>query len=158
MYKGMAFSPQTKITAAIGAADTNIPVESASLLPDAPNVAVIGTDIEGETIIYSGKTSSALTGCIRGAEGAAKAWEADTAVARNFTNLDYQALINNICDLQAFIGYTDPDVYGIEADFQNNKFTRLAGAAGGTAGAGFDGINAFGGRKRCVIAPKGLLC
>src|SRR5690606_41455783 len=46
------------------------------------------------------------------------------------------------------------DVYGVEIDFVNNKFTRLAGAVGKTPGADFDSINAFGGRRRCNLADR----
>lgn len=50
-------------------------------------------------------------------------------------------------ELAGYIGYTDNDIYGLEADYINNKFTRLAGAAGKTAGASFDSVNAYGGRR-----------
>lgn len=57
-----------------------------------------------------------------------------------------------IFDLKAYIGYTDSDIYGLEADFENNLFTRLAGAVGKNPGADFDVINAFGGRRRCAVS------
>ena len=44
------------------------------------------------------------------------------------------------------------DVYGIEIDIPNNKFTRLAGAIGKNAGTDFDGVSIFGNRKRCIVA------
>lgn len=62
-----------------------------------------------------------------------------------------------LADLKAYIGYTDSDIYGIEADFENNKFTRLAGAAGKNPGSDFDNIRAFGGRKRCNLADDGTV-
>ena len=58
-------------------------------------------------------------------------------------------------ELAGYIGYTDNDIYGLEADFENNKFTRLAGAVGKTAGADFDGVNAYGGRRRCNLSDSG---
>ena len=64
---------------------------------------------------------------------------------------DIQALEKEIADLKAYVGYSDGDIYGVEVDFENKKFTRLAGAVNRSAGSGFDGINAFGGRKRCNI-------
>lgn len=45
----------------------------------------------------------------------------------------------------------------MEANFENNKFTRLAGSVGKTAGADFDSINAFGGRRRCNVANDGTV-
>ena len=68
---------------------------------------------------------------------------------------DIQELQKQIADLEAFIGYTDEDIFGVEVDFVNKKFTRLAGAVNRTAGAGFDSINAFGGRKRCNLTNDG---
>ena len=35
---------------------------------------------------------------------------------------DIQDLQNQVSDLQAFVGYTDDDIYGVEADFKNRKF------------------------------------
>lgn len=70
---------------------------------------------------------------------------------------DIQELQEQIADLQAFIGYVDEDIYGLEVDFMNNKFTRLAGAKNRTAGTGFDNINAFGGRKRCIMTNDGVV-
>lgn len=68
---------------------------------------------------------------------------------------DIQALEAEIADLKAFVGYTDGDIYGVEVDFVNKKFTRLAGAVNRTPGEGFDGINCFGGRKRCNLTNDG---
>lgn len=70
---------------------------------------------------------------------------------------DIEDLQAQITELQAFVGYTEEDIYGLEVDFINNKFTRLAGAANRTAGEGFDDINAFGGRKRCIMTNDGVV-
>ena len=68
---------------------------------------------------------------------------------------DIQELQKQIADLEAFIGYSADDIYGVEVDFVNKRFTRLSGAANRTPGAGFDSINAFGGRKRCNLTNDG---
>ena len=68
---------------------------------------------------------------------------------------DITDLQNQISDLQAFIGYTDNDIYGVEVDFVNKKFTRLAGAVGKTGGTSFDSVHCFGGRKRCNMTNEG---
>lgn len=96
MYKGIPFSPQTMLTGAIGAGDTVIPVADISAFPDAPNYATIGTDADGETILYSAKTDAALSGCTRGVEGTAKSWPSGSVIGRNFTNKDFSALQANI--------------------------------------------------------------
>lgn len=70
---------------------------------------------------------------------------------------DIQDLQKQISDLQAFVGYTDKDIYGVEVDFKNKKFTRLAGAVSMTPGAAFDAVKAFGGRKRCNVADDGTV-
>jgi hypothetical protein len=43
----------------------------------------------------------------------------------------------------------------VEVDFKNRAFKRLAGAVNKTPGAMFDGIKAFGGRKRCIVTDTG---
>lgn len=68
---------------------------------------------------------------------------------------DIQELENEIADLKAFVGYSDSNIYGVEVDFENKKFTRLAGAVNRSAGSGFDNIKAFGGRKRCNLTNDG---
>jgi hypothetical protein len=66
-------------------------------------------------------------------------------------------LNDKVSDLQAFIGYTDVDIFGVEVDFVSKTFTRLAGAVNKTAGAMFDNIKAFGGRKRCNVSNGGMV-
>lgn len=58
-------------------------------------------------------------------------------------------------ELAGYIGYIDNDIYGLEADFENCIFRRLAGAVGKTAGADFDSVNAYGGRRRCNLSDDG---
>lgn len=52
---------------------------------------------------------------------------------------------------------TDINTFGIEADMQNNTFTRIANSVGKTAGADFNVVNAFGGRKRCNLTDSGIV-
>lgn len=68
---------------------------------------------------------------------------------------DINALQAEITDIQSYIGYTDADIYGVEVDFKNKKFTRLAGAVGKTPGDAFNGVKAFGDRKRCNVTDEG---
>ncbi|MDZ5560902.1 hypothetical protein [Enterococcus cecorum] len=71
------------------------------------------------------------------------------------TKMDIQQVRAEIEDLQGFVGYNDADVYGVEVDMVNKTFKRLAGAVNRTPGTGFDTINAFGGRKRCILTNEG---
>lgn len=58
-------------------------------------------------------------------------------------------------ELAEYIDCTDNDIYGLEADFENMSFTRLAGAVGKEAGNDFDSVNAYGGRRRCNLSDSG---
>lgn len=68
---------------------------------------------------------------------------------------DVQILQTQINDLQGYLGFTDPDIFGVEVDFRNKRFTRLAGAVNKTPGDAFNSINMFGGRKRCNVTNDG---
>src|SRR5699024_2867664 len=62
-----------------------------------------------------------------------------------------------ISDIQAYVGYNDEQIVGIEADLQNRRVTRIAGAVNRTPGQSFDDIRAFGGRRRCTVADDGTV-
>ena len=101
LYPGIPFSPQAALTNNIGAADTIIEVSDASAFPPAPNLATIGTDEGGETILYTAKTETALSGCRRGVEGTARAWMAGELIGRNFTAKDHADLIAAVLEAGA---------------------------------------------------------
>lgn len=102
MYAGMTNSPKTSLASDIAANATTITVADSSVLPEAPNLAVIGTTADAEAIVYSGKNGNNLTGVLRGQGGTtAGAWVSGTSVARNFTIIDYDAICDNIRDLEA---------------------------------------------------------
>ena len=65
--------------------------------------------------------------------------------------------VNRMSGLKAYIGYTDTDIAGIEVDYENNTFTRLAGAIGKTAGADFNTFPVYGGMRRCNLADDGTV-
>lgn len=69
---------------------------------------------------------------------------------------DIQDLQSQIDDLQAFVGYNDDDIYGVEVDFKNKRFTRLAGAKSLTPGSDFDNIVPWK-RRRCNLADNGTV-
>lgn len=74
--------------------------------------------------------------------------------------LDVRVTANeaDIANLKAFVNYNDDyDIYGVEVDFENKKFTRVGGAVNKQPGTDFDGINAFGGRRRCNLADNGTV-
>lgn len=53
--------------------------------------------------------------------------------------------------------YMTGDVVGIQVDYQNKVFKRLAGAQGLSAGQDFNSFHAFGGRRRCNVADDGTI-
>ena len=63
----------------------------------------------------------------------------------------------NLSDLKAYIGYTDGDILGLHADFENKRFTRLGAAAGLTAGQDFNAFPMYGQRRRVVVDSNGVI-
>lgn len=74
--------------------------------------------------------------------------------ANTASEAEVVAVRGQIADLAAYIGYTAPDIYGVEVDFENNKITRLAGAVGLKAGSDFDNIAPWK-RRRCNLTHDG---
>lgn len=101
MYPAMVNSPETTLSAGITIDATTIPLDDASVLLAAPNLATIGSDEDAETILYAGKDGNSLTGCTRGFEGVAKAWNTGDTVFRAFTAYDHRAFKENIENLQS---------------------------------------------------------
>lgn len=66
-------------------------------------------------------------------------------------------VVSVLSDLSGILGYDDNDIVGLQIDYQNNVFTRLAGAKNLTAGADFDKFNMFGNRRRCNVADDGTI-
>jgi len=143
MFPGIPFSPLTTLVNNIGAGETNIEVSDVSAFPDAPNFATIGIDETAETILYNSKTSNSLSGCIRGVEGTARSWVADSPIARNFTNEDYARLVSNINKLivKGEIGNADEIVFDDGETFQEKLDSgTLRGQQGVQGEQGIQGI------------------
>lgn len=99
MYKGKVNSPATLLVETIDSSVTSIKVADGAVFPEGPNVAVIGTDGNAETIKYDSINGNILVGCVRGFQGKASVWDKDTIIARNFTEYDLDALQENILEL-----------------------------------------------------------
>lgn len=99
MYKGKVNSPATLLVETIDSSVTSIKVADGSVFPKGPNVAVIGTDGNAETIKYDSINGNILVGCVRGFQGKASVWDKDTIIARNFTEYDLDAIQENILEL-----------------------------------------------------------
>lgn len=99
MYSGLANSIETSIKLPINATDTEILVNDTANIPEPPNLLVIGGALPGaetvKLIVVDGKTLTVE----RGFQGVAKAWSAGAPIARNFTEYDYRAMIENIAEV-----------------------------------------------------------
>ena len=101
MYPASINSIPTTITGAISASDTTIYVLDDSRIPAAPNLLVLGdSSMNAETVLMTAHSGNTLT-VVRGFQGAARAWDAGTTIARNFAAYDQDAFIDNITNLAA---------------------------------------------------------
>ena len=95
MYPASVNSKLTNIVGAIDETDTTIEVEDASILPEAPNLLVLGTDENAETVLMTAKNGNILT-VERAVQGTAINWPAGTNIARNFTAKDWNDIKENV--------------------------------------------------------------
>ena len=123
MYAGKVNSPATTLDGGINDSVTTINVVDGGDLPDAPNIAVIGTGEDAETILYGAKNANELSSVTRGFEGTAKAWDSGTSIARLFTAYDYDTLKSNITDLDSRLGETNTasNIGGYEEIFKQKE-------------------------------------
>lgn len=64
----------------------------------------------------------------------------------------------DIADLQSYIGYyEDEHVVGLQVDYKNKTFKRLAGAKYLKPGADFNKYKMFGGRRKCIVDDAGKI-
>lgn len=88
------------------------------------------------------------------AENASAASNIDELKSENFNS---QEILSGVADLRAYLGLTSDDIVGVQVDYKNKTFKRLAGAANLSKGADFDKFSMFGGRKRCNVADDGSI-
>lgn len=88
------------------------------------------------------------------AENASAASNIDELRSENFNS---QEILAGVADIRAYLGITADDIVGIQVDYKNKTFKRLAGAANLTKGSDFDKFTMFGGRKRCNVADDGSI-
>lgn len=82
---------------------------------------------------------------------------ASNIAALQSENYDANEILTGVDDIKAYIGYTDEDIVGLQVDYENKSFQRLAGAYGLSAGADFDKYEMYGGRKRCNVSDDGTI-
>lgn len=75
------------------------------------------------------------------------------------TESRFQEILGEYDELKAIVApyITDAAVLGIQVDYENKSFVRLANAFGRKAGTDFDGFPMFGGRRRCNVSDDGTI-
>lgn len=127
MYKGVVNSPETFLKENLVQGATTMYVADGSVFGTLPTLAVIGDDESAETVLVESVDGGAYT-IKRAFEGTAKDWTKGTTVARNFTNYDYQALVDNIDELgkrkipSKLSELTDDSTHRLVTDAQRNAW------------------------------------
>lgn len=88
------------------------------------------------------------------AENASAASNIDELKSENFNS---QEILSGVADIRAYLGITADDIVGVQVDYKNKTFKRLAGAANLSKGSDFDKFTMLGGRKRCNVADDGSI-
>ena len=134
-----------------GSTDTEYPSAKAVYDLGVEIIALVNDDISNvESRLVLKESFSNKKNAIAGNETSKQCYPTTKAV------YDYGATItNNIEDVKAYIGYTDGDILGLHADFENKVFTRLGAAVGLTAGQDFNAFPMYGQRRRVVVDSDG---
>lgn len=86
----------------------------------------------------------------------------NAAATQNISDLreamqDAGEILTGVEDIKAYIGYPDEDIVGVQVDYKNKTYSRLAGAYGFTPGTDFNAYPMFGNRRRCNVADDGTI-
>ena len=129
MYAGAINSPQTTLDGSHTDAVETITVVSTSVFPAAPNIATIGNSASSETILYTGKTGTTLTGVTRGWEGDAAAWSDGDVISRNFTQYDHAQFVANIGTLNTYKAEKASATFTGATSFSDGNITNVGDIA-----------------------------
>lgn len=114
-------------------------------------------------ITQSAKSQQDLNTAVSVANDALQSLSSENASAKSNLeelrgeNFNSQEILSGVADLRAYLGLYDSDVIGVQVDYKNKTFTRLASAKDLSAGTDFDQFEMFGGRKRCNVANDGTI-
>ena len=75
-------------------------------------------------------------------------------IATNTANIKTNT--DDIAEIINYIGLSK-EIVGLQVDYKNKTFKRLANAVGRSAGADFDSFNMYGGRRKCNVADNGTI-
>ena len=129
MYAGAINSPQTTLDGSHTDAVETITVVSTSVFPAAPNIATIGNSASSETILYTGKTGTTLTGVTRGWEGDAAEWADGAVISRNFTQYDHAQFVANIGTLNTYKAEKASATFTGATSFSDGNITNVGDIA-----------------------------
>ena len=109
-YPAAVNSKATVTMGVLDQATTIVEVLDATVLPEAPNLLVLGTDQTAETVLMTARENNTLT-VQRAVQGIAKSWPAGTQIARNFTGKDWDDMRSNVeAIVTKILGLTASDV------------------------------------------------
>ena len=109
-YPAAVNSKATVTMGVLDQATTIVEVLDATVLPEAPNLLVLGTDQTAETVLMTARENNTLT-IQRAVQGIAKSWPAGTQIARNFTAKDWDDMRSNVeAIVTKILGLTASDV------------------------------------------------
>ena len=114
-------------------------------------------------ITQASDTKQALDGTVNTASNILQSLMTEnTSAASNIEelrseNFNSREILSGVADLRAYLGLTADDIVGVQVDYKNKTFKRLAGAANLSKGVDFDKFSMFGGRKRCNVADDGTI-
>jgi len=99
-YPVKPFSPETHLASGIDAVATTIVLNDATMLPEAPNLAVIEDGDNSEVVLYTTRDANSIGGCTRGfvtdgTRGIARTHAANTPVARYISSYDLNTIMAN---------------------------------------------------------------
>lgn len=100
--------------------------------------------------LYSSKETDKLLGDKADINSVYSKVETDNSLGNKADKVD-------VDDVKAYIGYTDEDIAGLCADYENKTFKRLAGAVNLSQGADFNKFTMYGGRRRCNVSDDGTI-
>lgn len=116
-----------------------------------------------DVILTANTAKSNLDTSVNTANGVLQSLSAENASATSnidelkSENFNSQEILSGVADIRAYLGITADDIVGIQVDYKNKTFKRLAGAANLSKGSDFDKFTMFGGRKRCNVADGGSI-
>lgn len=154
----IAATAKKNLDAAIGEANT----AKSQLLDVITSAGKIKADLS-EVITQANTAKSKLDASVTTANQVLQSLGAEnTSAASNIEelrseNFNSQEILAGVADLRAYLGLTDDDIVGVQVDYKNKSFKRIAGAVNLTKGADFDRFSMFGGRKRCNVDDDGTI-